>query len=99
MARISPIERLKKYVEPEIEILREAGAYVEYPRDRGPPAIEGVNVTHAEESDTPDMARLYYFFPQDYPELAHQASVEQERGLETFLEIYYRLNGYSDSEE
>ena len=42
------------------------------------------------------MARLYYFYPEDYPELAHQERVEQERGLKTFLEVYYRLNGYPE---
>ena len=58
--------------------------------------MEGVHVSHAEDSDTPGMARLYYFYPEDYPELAHQERVEQERGLKTFLEVYYRLNGYPE---
>ena len=73
--------------------------YVEYPRDEGPPAPGRPCVSHAEASDTPGMNRIYYFFPEEYPELVHQKRVETERGLETFLEIYYRLNGYPEDRE
>jgi len=91
-ARLSPIERFKKYVEPQVPLLREAGAFIEYPANEGPPAIEGVYVSHAETSDRAGMLRLYYFYPEDYPQLAHQERVEQERGLETYLEVYSLLN-------
>lgn len=95
-ARISPLERYERYVKPEIEFLRDAGAYVEYPEGEEPPAMEGVHVSHGEKSDREGMNRIYYFYPEDYPELAHHERVEQERGLETFLEIYYVLNGYPE---
>jgi len=45
------------------------------------------------------MDRIYYFYPEDYPALAHHERVEQERGLETFLEIYHQLNGYSEDQK
>ena len=96
-ARLSPIERYKTLVEPRIAGLRDAGAYVEYPAKEAPPAVEGISVSHAEPSDQPGTMRLYYFHPEDYPEIDHQARVERERGLETFLDIYYRINGYPDN--
>jgi hypothetical protein len=70
----------------------DAGAFVEYPQGKAAPSVDGVNVSHAEPSDTPGMERIYYFYPEDYPELAHQDRVERERGLETFLEVYRQLN-------
>ena len=91
-ARLSQMERFTKYVQPQIEFLRKAGAYVEYPKGEGPPGVEGVYVSHAEDSDRPGMERIYVFHAMTTRELAHQERVEKERGLETFLEIYYRLN-------
>lgn len=63
------------------------------------PSVDGVKVSHAEPSDTPGMDRIYYFYPEDYPALAHHERVEQERGLETFLEIYHQLNGYPEDQK
>jgi hypothetical protein len=90
--RLSPMERFRKYIEPEIPRLRDAGAYLEYAATEGPPLLEGVYVSHAEPSDKPGVKRIYYFHPQDYPELAHHERVEVERGLETFLHIYDLIN-------
>jgi hypothetical protein len=43
--------------------------------------------------ETPDVRRLYDFYPQDYPALYHERAVERERSLECYLEIYEHLNG------
>lgn len=89
----SPRERVKRFVQPEIERMREAGAFIEYASDGPPPHIEGFHVTHAEPSDTPGLKRLYVFPEEDYPDLLHQYRVEWERTLETVVNIYELING------
>jgi hypothetical protein len=97
-ARVSKVERFRKYVEKEIPRLREAGAYIEYPKDEAPPAPPGIFMSHAESSDRQGYRRIYYFPEQDYPEMAHQRRVEDERGLETFVMIYDLINAAPPAE-
>ena len=90
---ISPLERFRNGVQPELDRLREAGAYIEYPLEEGPPELDGLRISHAEPSDRPGFMRLYCFYPEDYPDLNHQEQVERERSLERFVQIYELLNG------
>jgi hypothetical protein len=92
-ARLSPVERYETYVKPEVPRLRAAEAYVEYAKGEGPPIAEGARISHAEPSERPGTKRIYYFHPDDYPDLAHHERVERERGLETFVRIYELING------
>jgi hypothetical protein len=91
-ARLSQVERFKTHVEPQLERLREAGAYVEYPEGQPPPMPDGVRIGHAEPSDRKGFRRVFYFPANDYPDLAHHERVEQERGLETFLKVFDLIN-------
>jgi len=91
--KISPIERFRKGIRPQIERLREAGAFIEYPQDQGPPLLEGLRVSYSEPSERPGYRRLYCFWPEDYPELNHQEQIEGERSLERFVQIYELING------
>jgi hypothetical protein len=91
-ARLSFTERFNHYVLPEIPRLRDSGAFVEYPAEDPPPRVEGTCTSHSEASDRPGYRRLYYFFEDDYPELAHHKRVERERVLERFVQIYRLLN-------
>jgi hypothetical protein len=97
-ARVSKVERFRNYVEKEIPRLREAGAYVEYPKDEAPPAPPGIFMSHAESSDRQGYRRIYYFPEEDYPEMAHQRRVEDERGLETFVMVYDLINSTPPAE-
>jgi len=81
-------------VEPEIPKLRAAGAFVEFNTETGlPPQVEGVRITHAEMTDRKGYFRLYYFYPQDYPEMYHHEQVARERAFETSVKIYKLLHG------
>lgn len=92
--RLSVSERFEKWVQPELALLREAGAYVECRSSEAPPVLPGVKVSHAEpSSDKPGVDRVYYFHEEDYPELYHQYRVERQRGLETYVKIYELING------
>jgi hypothetical protein len=91
-ARLSQVERFKRYVEPELDRLRATEAFIEYPTEEPPPVVEGVRIGHAEASERAGFHRVYYFHPDDYPELSHHERVERERGLETFLHVYNLLN-------
>lgn len=92
-ARSAAFKRIKEEIEPEVTRLREEGAYLEYPAHEAPPAVPGVLVSHAEESDKPGMLRIYYFDPNDYPEMDRQVKVERERSFEAYVELYYAING------
>src|SRR5688572_24320160 len=91
-ARLSHVERFNAGVEPELEKLRTAGAYIEYGSRESPPLIDGVRVVHTEPSDRDGYRRAYYFHANDYPAIAHHERVERERGLETFLAVYDLIN-------
>ena len=47
-------------------------------------------------SDEPGKRRVYYFYPDEFPELYHQQSVESQRSLQTYVEIA-ELLGVSES--
>ncbi len=55
-------------------------------------STHGVEYTHAETSDRPGYFRLYYFHPQDYPELYRHERVARERAKETSVKIHQLLN-------
>lgn len=94
-ARLSLAERYYTMVAPEIPRLREAGAYLEYDEGEAPPVADRACTSHAEPSDTPGINRIYYFFPDDHPALAHHKRVEEERALECFVRAYEIINGGS----
>jgi hypothetical protein len=91
-ARLSKVERLNLLIKPQLDRLREAGAYVEFPDREAPPVPEGVRIAHVESSDKSGFKRVYCFPAEDYPDIAHQERVERERGLETFLAVYDLIN-------
>ena len=90
---ILPIEIFRNGVKPELQRLREAGAYIEYSQEEGPPQLEELRISHAEPWERPGFMRLFCFWPEDYPELNYQEQVERERSLERFVQIYELING------
>lgn len=90
-AKESQVERYQTLVAPEVQRLRKAGAYVEYTAEEGPTSIEGIKITHA-EADGSGVFKMYYFHPEDYPELYRHRTVSEERAQETFIAIYELLN-------
>lgn len=93
--RTSKRERVENVIIPEVELMREHGAYIEYPAGTAPPRIEGVSISHAETSEDRSTKRLYPFYEADYPELYHATTVEYQRELEAFVRIYELINGPS----
>ncbi len=92
-ARTARQLRFEELVRPELERLRSEGAYVEYPRDKPPPAVPGVTITVAEPSEDAGSFRIYYFYPEDYPELYRLAEAEKERAEEAAIRAFLIING------
>lgn len=90
-ARLSQMELAHK-MKSEVEHLRQSGAFVEYKASERAPAIKGISLSFAEASDRPGYVRLYYFYPEDYPELYHQQRVSEQRQLETVINAYHLIN-------
>ncbi len=93
-ARVSLVQRFQRFIEPEVSRLREAGAYVEFEGRAKPASPSGEFISHM-ESAGPNRHRLYYFYPDDAPDLFRFKKVCEERGRETFVKIYQAIQGSS----
>ena len=86
-------KRFEQVMKPELKRLREAGAYVEYGYGERPPKIPEVKLTTAEPAPDGDTYRLYYFYPEDYPDLYRWVQVEKERAREAAVNAFAAING------
>lgn len=85
--------RVKDLQRPEVDRLRAIGAYVENAVNEQPVPIPDVSISHGEVSpENPDRRRIYYFPPQDYPELYRLQRIERQRSYEAFVKIYHAIN-------
>jgi hypothetical protein len=92
-ARAVTRHRVENLIRPEVERLRELGAYVEIPASARSVSVPGVTISFGELShDDPKMRRIYYFQPQDYPALYHLQRLERQRSYEAFVKIYHTIN-------
>lgn len=88
------LERVERFVEPEVARLRAAGSYVEYGQDEPPPEVDGSRITHAEMvPEKPGYLRMYYFFPDEHPEHYRFYDVVQEQWAATVVGIWRLLGG------
>jgi hypothetical protein len=99
-ARTSRSERSRNVIDPALLRMEEAGAFVEYPakEPEGLPlpatAADGTVVYSVSgASPTPGFRRLFYFYPEDYPEIYHEAAVEEERSLEAYVRAFELFSG------
>ena len=91
-SEISPRERFEDVILPIVDSMREDGQGIPYPSDSPPPAIDGQPITHSESTDDPAVNVLYAFSREDYPELHHDRTVEDQRKIEKFVQIYELIN-------
>ena len=91
-ARESPRIR-HEFLLPDLPEMRKAQAYTEYNREHAPTPPPGVRISIAERSEKPGINRLYYFYPDDYPEVYRWLKIEEERAFEAFVRAYMIING------
>jgi hypothetical protein len=95
--RLSIMDRHKTMMRPEKDRLLAIGAYVEYDPKEGPPPVPERNgrpvMTLTAPSDHVGLRRVFYYYPEDFPDLYHWQQVESERSLERYVQIYELLNG------
>jgi len=82
----------RKIIRPEMEKLREEGAYVEYGVGETPPAVEGVSISVGEPAGDWKSFRLFYFYPEDYPDLYELEEARKARAELAALRAYLILN-------
>jgi hypothetical protein len=91
-ARTAPYERGAELAR-EARRMREAGAYVDLQLDADA-HVPGLTVSFGERPpDRPEIKRIFYFSPEDYPHLYHEQKVEQQQSFRAFVEAYYLING------
>jgi predicted RNA-binding protein associated with RNAse of E/G family len=78
-------------VKPELGIMEKTGAYVQFGRGEPREPVKEAVASHMKLSR--DGYKMFYFFPEDHPLLAHHKQVENQRSLETYVKIYGLING------
>jgi hypothetical protein len=81
-------------VAPEVTRMEESGAFVEHDGNTGFPTPEGGPIAHA-ETDGSGKFRMYFFYPEDYPEMHHHKQVCDEQTWLTFVNLYRLVSGES----
>ena len=92
-SKYAHMERSLDLVQPEMPALRDAGAYIEYHLEDGPPDIEGDAYTRAEIRKGDEYAKFFVFDWETYPEINHHQKVSQEQSARTMIDIYDLING------
>ena len=91
-SRIAPQQRVLQEVLPEVERMRQNQAYLDFPID-AVVDYPGITISHGEmPMDRPGYKRIYFFDPEDYPELYHKQKVEEERACEAYVKVYHSVN-------
>jgi hypothetical protein len=65
----------------------------EYPLEDPPPKAEGAPITHAETSETPGFFRMYFFYPEEHPDMYHFDGVVRQQTVQTAVEIFHLVHG------